>query len=110
MAKVPFFKQIIEHERTSQDGIKVLYGMLCICHPRLVKKSKKEPPTLQTNGSLFSFIRKYTNYIESKRITNRAYTEIEQLSFIMSEHILFTDYDNSASVVRVFKNRPQPMT
>ena len=165
MAKVPFFKQIIEHERTSQDGYKVLYGMLCICHPRLVEKSKQEPPTLQTNGSLFSFIRQYTNYIESERIANRTYTEIEQLSFIMSvleadgrfdkalghlrihknmfeeiskttpnakfppsltveilpytimksysteeKHTLFTDYDNSAPVVRTFKNRKQSMT
>ena len=47
MSKVPFFKQIIEHERTSQDGYKVLYGMLCICHPKLVEKTKQEPPTLK---------------------------------------------------------------
>ena len=104
MAKVPFFKQIVEHERTSQDGYKVLYGMLCICHPKLVEKSKQDPPTLKTNGSLFAFIRQYTNYIESERIANRTYTEMEQLSFVMNT--LETDgrFDKALGQLRIHKN------
>ncbi len=104
MAKVPFFKQIVEHERTSQDGYKVLYGMLCICHPKLVGKSKQDLPTLKTNGSLFAFIRQYTNYIESERIANRTYTEMEQLSFVMNT--LETDgrFDKALGQLRIHKN------
>lgn len=102
--KVPFFKQILEHERTSQDGYKVLYGMLCTCHPKLVEKSKQEAPTLATNGNLFSFIRQYTNYIASEQIANRHYTDLEKLSFVMT--ILENDgrFDKALAQLRILKN------
>ncbi len=104
MTNVPFFKQILEHERTSQDGYKVLYGMLCICHPKLMEKTKTEPPTLETNGSLFTFIRQYTNYIECERIANRTYTDVEKLSFIMN--VLESDgrFDKALGNLRIHKN------
>ena len=104
MSKVPFFKQIIEHERTSQDGYKVLYGMLCICHPKLVEKTKQEPPTLKTNGNIFAFIRQYTNYIECERIANRTYTDVEKLTFVMN--VLEEDgrFEKALSHLRIHKN------
>ncbi len=54
MSKVTIFQQIIENKCTHQDGYKVLYDMLCICHPKLVEKTKQHPPTLTTNCSLFA--------------------------------------------------------
>ena len=104
MSKVPFFKQIIEHERTSQDGYKVLYGMLCICHPKLMEKGKTEPPALKTNGSLFSFIRQYTNYIECERIANRTYTDIEKLSFVMTALESDGRFEKALANLRMHKN------
>lgn len=104
MTKVPFFKQILEHERTSQDGYKVLYGMLCICHPKLMEKTKTEPPTLQTNGSLFTLIRQYTNYIKCERIANRTYTDVEKLSFIMNALESDGRFDKALSNLRIHKN------
>lgn len=103
-SSVPFFQQILNHERTSQDGYKVLYGMLCICHPKLVEKPRQNAPTLEPNGSLFTFIRKYTNYIESERIANRKYTDLEQLSFIMN--VLESDgrFDKALHNLRLHKN------
>ena len=56
MKYVPIFKQQVIHERNSQDGYKVLYAMLCGCHPRLVEITKIEPPKFVTNGNLFTFI------------------------------------------------------
>ena len=38
MSKVPLFKTLLNHERSSQDGFQVLYAMLCVCHPKLVEK------------------------------------------------------------------------
>lgn len=104
MSNVPFFQQILEHERTSQDGYKVLYGILCICHPRLVEKSQQDPPTLQTNGSLFSFIRQYMNYIECERIANRTYSDIEQLSFVMNTLESDGRFDKALGHLRIQKN------
>ena len=83
MKHVPIFKQLLIHERSSQDGYKVLYAMLCGCHPRLVEKTKLEPPKFHTNGNLFTFIREYSNYIECERISKRNYTDIEKLSFVI---------------------------
>ena len=104
MSKVPFFQQTIDHERTSQDGYKVLYGMLCVCHPKLVEKTQQTPPSLVTNGSLFSFIRQYTNYLECEKIANQKYTNIEGLTFVMNA--LKTDgrFDKALGELRIHKN------
>ena len=104
MTKVPFFQQIIEHERTSQDGYKVLYGMLCTCHPKLVEKTKQDPPSMKTNGSLFAFIRQYTNYIECEKIANRTYTDIEKLTFIMNALENDGRFDKALGLLRIHKN------
>ena len=104
MSKVPFFQQILEHERTSQDGYKVLYGMLCICHPKLVEKTKQDPPSLTTNGSLFSFIRQYTNYLECEKIANRKYTNIEGLTFVMNALENDGRFEKALGQLRIHKN------
>ena len=55
-----------------------------MCYPKLVEENKKENLTLQINGSQFTFIHQYMYYtVASETIVNRAYTDLEQLSFIM---------------------------
>ena len=84
MSKVPLFKTLIDHKRSSQDGFRVLYAMLCVYHPKLVEKQKLEAPVMETNGNLFTFVRKYSNYIECERISNRHYSDMEQLTYVIN--------------------------
>ena len=84
MPKGLFFNLSLEQACTSQNGCKVFYSILYMCHPKLVEKSKREHPTLQTNVCLFTFIKQCTNYIESTQITNHNYTEIRHLAFVMN--------------------------
>ena len=84
MSKVPLFKTLLDHKRSSQDGFRVLYAMLCVCHPKLVEKPKLEAPVMETNGNLFTFVRKYSNYIECERISNRHYSDMEQLTYVIN--------------------------
>ena len=109
MKQVPIFKQLIIHEQSSQDGYKVLYAMLCGCHPRLVEKTKIDPPKFNTNGNLFTFIREYSNYIEYERVSKRNYTDIEKLSFVIEA--LETDgrFEKALASIKMRKNTHEEM-
>ena len=109
MKQVPIFKQLIIHERNSQDGYKVLYAMLCGCHPRLVEKSKIEPPKFDQNGNLFTFIREYSNYIECERISSRSYTDIEKLSFVIEALEADGRFEKALGSIKMRKNAHEEM-
>ena len=109
MSKVPLFKTLLEHERSSQDGYRVLYAMLCLCHPRLVEKPKIEAPTMEPNGNLFSFIRKYSNYIECEKISKRSYTDMEILTFIIDTLDSDGRFDKALNIIRIQKNMYEEM-
>ena len=104
MSKVPLFKTLLDHERNSQDGFRVLYAMLCVCHPKLVEKPRLEAPTMEPNGNLFTFVRKYSNYIECEKISNRNYTDMEQLTYVINT--LDTDgrFEKALNIIRIQKN------
>ena len=67
MSKVPLFKTLLDHERISQDGYIVLYSRLWVCHLKLVEKSKLEVPIMESNGNLFTFTHRYSNYLECEK-------------------------------------------
>ena len=98
---VPVFKTLLDHERSSQDGYKVLYTMLCICHPNLIEKAKIEPPTVAPNGNLFTFIRKYSNYIECERISKHSYTDIEILTFVTDTLNSDRRFEKALNIIRI---------
>ena len=106
---VPVFKTLLDHERSSQDGYKVLYTILCTCHPNLIEKAEINPPAMAPNGSLFKFIRKYSNYIECKHISKRSYTDMEILTFVTD--ILNTDgrFEKALNIIRIQKNLHEEM-
>ena len=83
--------------------------MLCTCHPKLIERAKIEPPTMESNGNLFSFIRKYSNYIECERISKRSYTNMEILTFITDT--LDTDgrFEKALNIIRIQKNLHEEM-
>ena len=107
---VPIFKQLIIHERSSQDGYRVLYAMLCGCHPRLVEKTKIDPPKFKTNGNLFTFIRDYSNYIEYERISKRNYSNIEKLTFVIDALELDGRFEKALASIKMRKNTYEEMT
>ena len=109
MNEVPIFNQLIIHERSSQDGYKVLYAMLCGCHPRLVEKSKIDPPKFNANGNLFTFIREYSNYIECERISKRYYSDIEKLSFVIEALESDGRFDKALTSIKMRKNTHEEM-
>ena len=88
-SNVPVFKTLLDHKRSSPNGYKVLYTMLCTYHPNLIEKVKLDPPIMEVNVNLFSFIRKYSNYIELECISKHSYTDMEIPTFITD--ILDTD-------------------
>ena len=104
MKQVPIFKQLIIHERSSQDGYKVLYAILCGYHPRLVEKIKIDQPKFNTNGNLFTFIRDYSNYIECEWISKRNYTDIEKLSFIIEALESDSRFEKVLGSIKMRKN------
>ena len=109
MSKVPLFKTLLEHERSSQDGYRVLYAMLCVCHPRLVEKPKLEAPTMEPNGNLFSLIRKYSNYIECEKISKRSYSDMEILTFVIDTLDADGRFDKALNIIRIQKNMYEEM-
>ena len=107
---VQIFKQLIIHERSSQDGYRVLYAMLCGCHPRLVEKTKLDPPKFKTNGNLFTFIRDYSNYIEYERISKRNYSDLEKLTFVIDALELDGRFEKALASIKLRKNTYEEMT
>ena len=83
--------------------------MFCTCHPKLIEREKIEPPTMESNRNLFSFIRKYSNYIECERISKRSYTDMEILTFIADT--LDTDgrFEKALNLIRFQKNLHEEM-
>ena len=106
---VPVFKTLLDHERSSQDGYKVLYTMLCTCHPNLIEKAKIEPPNMTPNGNLFTFIRKYSNYIECERISKRSYTDMEILTFVTDTLDSDRRFEKALNIIRIQKNLHEEM-
>ena len=99
---VPVFKTLLDHERSSQDGYKVFHTTLCTYHPNLIAKTKIEPPNMEANRNIFSFIGEYSNHImECKHISKHSYTDIEILTFITD--ILDTDgrFENALNIIRI---------
>ena len=109
MSKVPLFKTLLDHERSSQDGFRVLYAMLCVCHPKLVEKPKLEVPVMENNGNLFTFIRKYSNYIECEKISNRHYSDMEQLTYIINALDIDGRFEKALNIIRIQKNTYEEM-
>ena len=83
-SKVPTFRTLIEYEKSTQDGYRVLYNLLSCCHPRLAEQTKLDVPKMDTNGNLFTFVRHYKNWLEYERISNRLYNDLENLMMIIS--------------------------
>ena len=109
MSKVPLFKTLLDHERSSQDGFRVLYAMLCVCHPKLVEKPKLEAPVMETNGNLFTFVRKYSNYIECEKISNRRYSDMEQLTYVINTLDVDGRFEKALNIIRIQKNTYEEM-
>ena len=82
--KVPFFSTMVNHEKSSQDGYRVLYAFLTCCHPKLVQRTKLDTPKLVENGNLFTFMRQYKNWLEFEKISNRTYSDLENLTVVMN--------------------------
>lgn len=75
---------MINHEKPSQDGYRVLYAFLTCCHPKLVQRTKLDTPKLAENGNLFTFMRNYKNWLEYEKISNRHYSDVENLTVVMN--------------------------
>ena len=110
MSKVPLFKTLLDHKRSSQDGYRVLYAMLCVCHPKLVEKPKLEAPTMETNGNLFTFIRKYSNYLQCEKISKRQYSDMEKLTYIINTLDSDGRFEKALNIIRIQKNTYEEMT
>ena len=106
---VPVFKPLLDHERSSQDGYKVLYTMLCTYHLICIANEKMGPRNMEAYRNLFSFIREYSNYIECKHISKRSYTDMEILTFIADT--LDTDgrFEKALNLIRFQKNLHEEM-
>ena len=50
--------------------------------PKACRETKLEAPSMETNGNLFTFVRKYSNYIECEKISNNHYSDMEQLTYV----------------------------
>ena len=82
-SKVQTYKEFLTYEAHSQDGYRVLYAILSVCHPRLVERTEMIKPTFQSKPNLFTYMRHYNNWLEFERVSNRTYSPMEQLTTIM---------------------------
>ena len=96
----PVFKQIIMHERTSQDGFRVLYAMLGTCHPNLIKRRAMSSPSMTTTPNLLGFVRLYLNFLEYERINGRQYKDSEQFKFMTNEMSKDGRYEKALGILQ----------
>ena len=78
--------------------------MLCVCHPRLVEKPKIESPEMEANGNLFTFIYKYSKYIECEKISNRHYTDMRKPTHIIDALDTDSLFKKAFSISQIQKN------
>lgn len=101
--KVPFFSTMINHEKSSQDGYRVLYAFLSCCHPKLVQQTKLNTPALAENGNLFTFTQMYKNWLEYEKILNCHYSDLENLSAFI--HALEKDGQFSKALSTIYMQK-----
>ncbi len=85
-SKVPIYDELIKDDiRTGDtDGFKLLYKILTMCHPALIKRrSSMVQPTLPPNGNFFAFVRKLENWIVFESISHRQYNDEWKLEYVM---------------------------
>ena len=107
--KVPFFSNMIDYKKATQDGYRVLYAFLTCCHPKLVQRTKMDIPKMVPNGNFFSFMRMFNNWLEYEKIAQRNYSDIENLSVVID--VLKTDgrFEKALSTINMQKQLYEQM-
>ena len=82
-SKVRTYQEFLKYEAPSQDGYRVLYAILSVCHPKIVERAEMKKPTLIDKPNLFTYLRHYNNWLEYERVSARVYSPMEQLTNIM---------------------------
>ena len=92
------------YESKSQDGYRVLYAILAICHPKLKERSKMIQPTLRKTPNLFTYIRHLMSWLQFEKVQHRAYSDMEKLTIVMEELELDKRFDKACQLLRMKKN------
>ena len=64
---------------------------------------------MANNGNLFTFVRKYSNYIECEKISNRHYSDMEQLTYIINTLDADGRFEKEINIIRIKKNTYEEM-
>ena len=99
--KVAIFKQFVNYESKSQDGYRVLYAILAICHPKLKERSKLDQPSLKKTPNFFIYIRHLMNWIQFEKVQHRKYSNMNQLTMAMEEMENDERFEKGLNLLRI---------
>ena len=95
------FKELVNCESRTQDGFRVLYAILSLCHPKLVERSNMKQPTLKLTPNIFTFITHLRNWFEFEKVQHRHYSDMEQLTIAMEEMETDSRFEKALSLLRM---------